>query len=361
MDKFKMTIVAVFVALHVFSSIGLAGGQVGVDANSKSDEVVVFELAGEIMLDIETTAFEAALGQVAKRKPLFILLEIDTPGGRTDLAKRICAAITEVKDCKVIAFIRGGKYGGAISAGAAVAFACDEIYMVDNATIGAATVIAMSKSGRPEELKKAYGQEIGEKFSSAWRAYLASLAEKNQRCGLLARAMVDKDIEVVEVREQNSLSRAFIEPVNKQPSQKVVHTWSKKGSLLTLTAGEAVKCGAADKLIESREKLLADLGAKNAKVVVNKEMQKAHTEFDRAHGQLKRIRKSIDFKIKQSKDPLPAAQVLKILRQARSEFKRLIQLGKKYPDLNLNIQGLEDELNSVEAGYQSIKRQSKRR
>jgi hypothetical protein len=233
--------------------------------------------------------------------------------------------------------------------------------MVDNATIGAATVIAMSKSGRPEELKKAYGQEIGEKFSSAWRAYLASLAEKNQRCGLLARAMVDKDIEVVEVREQNSLSRAFIEPVNKQPSQKVVHTWSKKGSLLTLTAGEAVKCGAADKLIESREKLLADLGAKNAKVVVNKEMQKAHTEFDRAHGQLKRIRKSIDFKIKQSKDPLPAAQVLKILRQARSEFKRLIQLGKKYPDLNLNIQGLEDELNSVEAGYQSIKRQSKRR
>ena len=233
MNMFKETIVAAVLGVLFLHSIIAAGGQVDIDPNSKSDVVVVFELAGEIMLDIETTAFE--------------------------------------------------------------------------------------------------------------------------------EAMVDKEIEVVEVREQNSLSRAFIEPVNKQPSQQVVYTWSKKGSLLTLTAGEAVKCGAADKLIESREKLLADLGAEDARVVVNKQMQKAHTEFDRAHGQLMRIRKSVDFKIKQSKDPMPKAQVLKILRSARSEFKRLIQLGKKYPDLNLNIQGLEDELNSIEAAYQSVKRKSKRK
>jgi len=51
--------------------------------------------------------------------------------------------------------------------------------------------------------------------------------------------------------------------------------------------------------------------------------------------------------------------VLKILRTAKSEFKTLIRLAKKYPDLRLDIQVLEDELNSIEANYQKIKRDSK--
>ncbi len=52
---------------------------------------------------------------------MLILVEIDTPGGRVDLAQRMCAAITKNADCDVIAFVKGGQYGGAISAGAAVA------------------------------------------------------------------------------------------------------------------------------------------------------------------------------------------------------------------------------------------------
>lgn len=90
-------------------------------------------------------------------------------------------------------------------------------------------------------------------------------------------------------------------------------------------------------------------------------MQEAGTELKRARGQLNRIRKSVDLKIKQSEYPQPRAKVLRILRSARSEFKQLISLARKYPDLNLDIQLLEDELNSIEANYEKIRRGSRRR
>jgi hypothetical protein len=220
-------------------------------------------------------------------------------------------------------------------------------------------MITLSKSGRPEELKKAYGEDVGEKFSSAWRAYLASLAEQNSRSGLLARAMVDKDIEVIEVADSNQI--VFLEPINKKLEQNVIYTWSKKGSLLTLTAAEAVKCGIADKIVNSRKELLAEFGAEDARIITDKEIPKVRTEFKRAQGQLARIRKSVDFKVKKAEKPLPVQQILKILRGAENEFKALIRLAKKYPDLNLNIQGLEDELNSIKAASQRIKRESKKR
>jgi hypothetical protein len=128
-----------------------------------------------------------------------------------------------------------------------------------------------------------------------------------------------------------------------------------------LTAAEAAKCKIADKVISSREELLRDLGAENAEIVINNDVQNARIELKRARGQLNRIGKSIDFKIKQSKNPQPVRKVLKILRSAKSEFKTLIKLAKKYPDLGLNIQVLEGELNSIEADYEKIKMESQRR
>jgi hypothetical protein len=282
------------------------------------------------------------------------LLEIDTPGGRGDLAQRICGAITQLKDCPVVAFIKGGRYGGALSAGAAVALACDKIYMANDTIIGAATAITISETGRPESLKEAFGEEVGEKFASAWRAYLASLAERNGRPGLLAKAMVDRNTEVVEVADVNR--RLFIDPVNKKPQQRIVHTWNKKGMLLTLTATEAAGCGIADKVVGSREELLGGLDAANAKVVPDSAIQDARAELKRASGQVDRIRKSIDLQVEQLKHQQPRSKALEILRDAKSEFQILIRLAKKYPDLRLDTESLEKDLNSVEAAYQDSRR-----
>ncbi len=337
----------------------LAQWQIITDRLGRNNKVIVLTIDDEIGLEIETQALEREVVKLSNEGPLFILFEIDTPGGRADLTQRICGAITQIRNCPIVAFVKGGKYGGALSAGAAVALACDKIYMADNTVIGAATGITFSKDGRPESFEKAFGEDVAEKLTSAWRAYFASLAEQNRRPGLLARAMVDRDIEVIEVSEANE--RFFVDPVNKRPQQSLVHTWSKKGSLLTLTAAEAVECMIADKVVNSRRELLSELDVAGTEIVINDEIQKARTELKRARGQLNRIRKSIDLKIEQSKYRHPMPKVLQILRSAKSEFQTLIKLAKKYPDLGLNIQALEDELNSIEAAYQDAKRDSRRR
>ncbi len=335
--------------------LNLAEWQMVADRSGRSNKVVVMELTGPIMYEIETEAFEDAVVRVADEGPLFILLEIDTPGGRVDLTHRICGAITAADNVQVIAYIKGGPAGGALSAGAAVALAADKIYMAQDSCLGAATMV----TGEAKTLKQVFGEDVGEKYDSAWRARLASLAEQNKRPGILARAMVDKDIEVIEVNEGGG--RLFIDPVNRKPQQNLIKTWSKKGSLLTLTATEAIACGFAESTVSSREELLRREGADRAEVVINDDIQRAGEELRRAQGQVARIRKSVDLKIKNAAGPMSRGEALRMLRDARAEFKTLLGLARRYPDLDLDVTALEDELNSIEAAYRNMKRQTRRR
>lgn len=234
-----------------------------------------------------------------------------------------------------------------------MALACDKIYMAENAVIGGAAVVTVSKASKHEQ-EVIYVGPAAEKHSSIWQAYFASLAEQNKRPGLLARAMVDSKIEVIEVNESGQ--RMFIEPVNKKPGQQVVRTWSKNGSLLTLTSGEAIQCRIADGIISSREQLLQQLQADNAEVVVDKSMQNARKELERVVNKVLRIRKSLDLMAKQAQPPPKKA--LANLRRLRSEVETLIQLTKRYPDLHVNptdIMELEDQLNSFNAKCERIR------
>jgi ATP-dependent protease ClpP protease subunit len=325
------------------------------DRQGRNNNVVVMELVGPILYQIEAEALKDALTEISNKGPIFILLEIDSPGGRIDLAQDICAAlITTADNVEVISYVRGGQNGGAISAAAAVALATDKIYMSSDSVIGAATMITW----KAESMKEAYGETVGEKFNSAWRARLASLAERKGRPGMLARAMVEKDLEIIEVNENGK--RFFIEAVNKKPDQELVKTWSPKGSLLTLTAGEAVQCGFADGLISSRRELLKQQGAADANVVVNGDIQRAGEELRRAQGQLARIRKSFDYEFKKAEGDMYYAEYLQFLREARVEMKTALNLAKKYPDLNLDVKAIEDNLNTIEASYRNLKRDARR-
>lgn len=337
------------------TSINLAQWSFKKDGSGRNNIVAVFAIEGDILYEIETEAFEMALKEAVKKGPLFIIIEIDTPGGRIDLARRICAAINDADGCRTIAFVKSGEHGGAISAGAAVALACDKLYMAQNTVIGAATMI----TSNAQTMKKFFGEKVGEKLDSAWRAIMASLAERNGRPGIMARAMVDSDIEVIEV--QNNGKRWFIDPINKKEGQKIVKTWSAKGQLLTLTADEAAACGIADEVVNSRNELLQMLEAQNTEVMVDKSVEDARYKLARAEGQLGRIRKSLDLKIKQMKGQTYYAEALKIVREARAEFKTLVNLAKEYPDLNLDVVELENELNSIEAAYRDMKKSSRRR
>ena len=331
------------------------------DNLGRNNKVIVVPVDDAIMYEIETEAFEKAIASASQEGPLFILVEIDTPGGRVDLAQQMCTAITKDADCNVIAFIKGGQYGGAISAGAAVTLACNKIYMANNTVIGGATLVTMPKSKQDYDntRKKNYGDVVDEKLSSIWRAYLASLAQQNNRPGLLARAMVDRDIAVVEVNQAGK--RLFIDPVNKRPEQQVVRTWNKTGSLVTLTAEEAVDCTIADGLVGSREQLLQQLQAGDANVVTDKKIANARKELQIAKRRMDEIMKSLDLKIKQSKYPQPAPKILGILQGAKSDFENLKALAKKYPDLDMDVKDIEEVLNSLQADYENTSREVRSR
>jgi membrane-bound serine protease (ClpP class) len=112
-----------------------------------------------------------------------IIFVIDTPGGLVDAAIEITQAIVEAP-VPTIAYVRGM---GAISAGALISAACDDIMMAPASSIGAAQIVAMGPEG---------SVPLGEKETSFMRAKMRSLAESKGHNADLFVGMVDKDIEL---------------------------------------------------------------------------------------------------------------------------------------------------------------------
>lgn len=350
--------------------------QIKPDRTGRNNQVISLSVDDSIMLQIETEALVDALGRASDKGPLFILLQIDTPGGRVDYTKQICSAIIQTDNCKIIGLITGKKYGGALSAGTALALSCESLYMTPNSVIGAAAPMGL-KGGKAKDFEKLYGEKVAEKISSAWRSYLSSLAERNSRPGLLAAAMVEQNLEVIEISKDGK--RHFIEPINKSPEHKIVHTWSKKGSLLTLTARSAVKCGIADKVIDYQGKpgeqdkpsspqgeltglsggylrvLLKHLDAEDAELVIDDAFQKAGERLQRAKQRFKKTSEQLDLKIKRLKTAATERMTLALLRDIRDGYKSLVVLSRLYPDLEVETNSLKEQLNSAEALYKEAK------
>jgi membrane-bound ClpP family serine protease len=266
--------------------INLAEYDIEPNSTGRNSFVSLLFISGEIGSEHKTKAFKEAIVEEAVKGPLLILIEIDTPGGRVDLAEQICAAINAIKYCQTVAFIKGGENGGAFSAGAAISLACDKIYMAPATSIGAATLIT-SGGGEVTDMKEAYGETVGEKFNSAWRTFLASLAQKNNRSGALAKAMADKDIVVIEVERKGKA--LFIEPKEKHSADTLVRTVCPKGELLTLTTDDAVRCNIADGVADSKQALLVELGHGSVPIKANQTLVNAKEEFEKVLLKFNRI------------------------------------------------------------------------
>jgi len=136
-----------------------------------------------------------------------IVVDINTLGGRVDAAIQIRDALLDAGP-RTVAYI----HPRAISAGALIALACDNILMSSGATIGAATPVQAGAGGQMEA--------VGEKMVSYMRAEMRATAEANGRRGDIAEAMVDRDV--------------------------VIKGVVKEGKLLTLDTDRAIKLGIAD-------------------------------------------------------------------------------------------------------------------
>jgi membrane-bound serine protease (ClpP class) len=152
------------------------------------DQVVhLIPVTGVIELGI-APFIERSLGEAAAAGAAAAVLELETPGGRVDAAQRIVNAVEDA-EIPVYAYVNQR----ALSAGAMIALAADEVYMRRGALMGAATPVTGE------------GQKASEKIVSAMRAEMRALAERRGVDPAVAEAMVDESIAVEGVVEAGKL------------------------------------------------------------------------------------------------------------------------------------------------------------
>lgn len=179
-------------------------------AEKKENPLVYIKIMGEIepgMANFLERSLERADHAEAKK----VVLEIDTPGGLIASAQKMKTAIMASK-VPVTAYITGE----AKSAGVLISLAAEKVYMVPGASIGAAEPIPNNP-----------------KILASWRSDLESVAEARGRDPRIVAGMADQSM--------------------------VIENVKNAGELLSLTAQKAVELKIADKIISSRDLLLADL------------------------------------------------------------------------------------------------------
>jgi membrane-bound serine protease (ClpP class) len=167
-----------------------------------------------------------------------IIFEINTFGGRVDAATQIKDAILGA-DILTVAFINRR----AISAGALISLSCEKIFITGGGLIGAATAVDMS------------GKKGSEKVISFMREEMASTAEKRGRSKVIARGMVDEELNFTHILlDGDSLKVEDIEG-------------RKEGKLISLTTEQAIKYNIADGKAEDINSLLDSLNMSGYNII----------------------------------------------------------------------------------------------
>ena len=178
---------------------------------------------------------KSALDHYKETKPVFIILELNTPGGVIYSAQLISDALHEMDiqhGIPVIAYIDDW----AMSAGAMIAYSCRFIAIAKDASMGAAEPVLAGAQGNLET--------ASEKVNSAIRADFRSRAAYFDRNPLIAEGMVDKEMVLV-IRDNKVVKLGKDEDI--LPSDNVLN---RNGKLLTLDAQQLMELGVADISLE---------------------------------------------------------------------------------------------------------------
>jgi membrane-bound serine protease (ClpP class) len=192
-----------------------------------------------------------------------VVLDIDTPGGAEVSMREVENILASIKreGIRTVAYVRRH----ALSAGAYIALACNELFMAPAATIGAITPVLVGPGGTLEIPQ----DDARRKAYAAMRADVRALVE--QRGGVrkdavqIAEAMVDPGLRVFEItyEDNNGLrtTEVMLEDAVRdlEARQRPVLKKREFGSRpLVLVANEAEQFGFARGTFESLEDLLRD-------------------------------------------------------------------------------------------------------
>jgi len=235
-----------------------APGPVSADTGHKG---YVIKVAGDVAPGM-AAYLKRALKDIPEAPHQIIVLDLDTFGGRVDSALMIVDLITAADSKgKTIAFVSKQ----AISAGALIALACNELVMKPGTTIGDCAPIMVGSQG-PEML--------GEKFQSPLRAKFRALAKKNGYPEVLAESMVTADMEVFRVVTEDGgtfyMNALEYEEMDEAQKAAVISkkTVVAKGELLTMDDIEARDLGFSQMTVSSVKEMLAAIGMDDADIVV---------------------------------------------------------------------------------------------
>lgn len=169
-----------------------------------------------------------------------IVFDVDTPGGRVDSAINIIRSIQDTQ-IPTIAFVNRQ----AISAGAMISIACNQIVMTSGGTIG---------DSAPVDIQ---GQEVGEKAISYIQGTIRATAERENRNPDIAEAMVDKELVLVKLADGQIVKLLPEEYISREEAGEEMEILCAEGKLLTLSTKQALEYNFADAQAENLTELLA--------------------------------------------------------------------------------------------------------
>lgn len=203
-----------------------------IEVKKGENKIGVLEIERDHPIDQSTFLYvKFALDYFKKEKVDFVFLKLDTPGGEVFSAVKIAQMLIKIdkeEHIPVVAFIDNW----ALSAGALLAYSCRFIGITGTANMGAAEPVIAGADGNMET--------ASEKIISALRSEIANLAKIYGRNPLIAEAMVDKDLILVQ-RKGEILQLKSDEEIKK--NDKII---SLQGKLLSLNADELINYHIAD-------------------------------------------------------------------------------------------------------------------
>lgn len=237
-----------------------------VPAQSWEGRVVVIPIKGLILMDVfgkMQPQVETALDRASKEKARLVVIEMDSPGGYVSLCDPLSRKILQCKTRTVALVLHK-----AVSGGAMLASACNEIVMTKGSRIG--DIQPMMQDPATRKIIE-LSDRTAEKSEADIRAIMASLGQSNGHPVGLLEAMVTRNIELYEVKytsgEREFLTKkalAVVEENTKQGRDKRVIASTgivvEEGKLLSLAPEDAVKYGLARMVVENREAFYVNEG-----------------------------------------------------------------------------------------------------
>ena len=270
-----------------FIPLNLNEYEITANQEGRNHSVMVIKIDQPEILISQVVSREVAdsILKAADKGPRALIIQIDSPGGQGPYMKTVAEAITTAAErtgCPAAAYLSGGQYGGAFSAAAVVALACERIYIAPGASIGA--VGPMSSAAMNDQELLQYLDHYSSDTLATFGLYASSLARRNNRPELLGRALVDKQLVIAEVRSTDG-KQSLVELSQRQENQSVVRLITEglsgdpvQGSsaaailrdyskLLNLSSAEALRWNMADKQVSSLAEILSDLDLASAQIV----------------------------------------------------------------------------------------------